>query len=239
MHPSWDLSTQAMKQQGTIMGMEHTLSTAGGNFVKGVSILGNDYGTAKGGSPKALAATYRVCWPPTFVGKCFMADIVAGFEATISDGVDVLSVSLGGKDQEFSDDLVAILSFHAAKNNITVVCSAENSGPSKGKVSNAAPWMIIVGASTIDRLFTTYVTLGDKRHFKGESLSSKILPAKKFCPLIGAFDAKFNNVSDNLASVMIYMTRVKIELGIKPAPIMASFSSRGPSIVEPSKLKVG
>ena len=39
-----------------------------------------------------------------------MADIVAGFEASISDGVDVLSVSLSGKDQEFSDDLVAILS---------------------------------------------------------------------------------------------------------------------------------
>ena len=95
-----------------------------------------------------------------------MADIVAGFEASISDGVDVLSVSLSGKDQEFSDDLVAILSFHVVKNDITVVCSAGNSGPSEGKVSNAAPWMITVGASTIDRFFTTYVALGDKRHFK-------------------------------------------------------------------------
>ena len=70
---------------------------------------------------------------------CFMADILAGFEAAISDGVDVLSVSLGGDIQEFSEDLIAIGSFHAVKNNITVVCSAGNSGPFAGTVSNVAP----------------------------------------------------------------------------------------------------
>ena len=37
---------------------------------------------------------------------------------------------------------------------------------------------------------------------------------------------------------MAYMTHVT-ELGIKPAPIMASFSSRGPNTIEPSILKVG
>ncbi|XP_022932385.1 subtilisin-like protease SBT5.3 isoform X3 [Cucurbita moschata] len=296
----------------------HTLSTAGGNFVKGVSILGNSYGTAKGGSPQALVAAYKVCWSTDTGDGCFMADILASFEAAISDGVDVLSVSLGGGIQEFSDDLIAIGSFHAVKNGITVVCSAANSGPSEGTVLNVAPWIITVGASTIDRLFTSYVVLGDKRQFKGESLSSQLLPPKKFYPLIRALDAKSNNTSsteailcrkgslnpdkvkgkivvclrgensrgekgyvvaqaggvgmilandkeygDDLSASphflpaahisytdgesvyqyiqstktsIAYMTQVT-ELGIKPAPIMASFSSRGPNTVEPSILK--
>ena len=79
-----------------------------------------------------------------------MADILAAFEAAISDGVDVLSVSLGGGAEEFYDDPIAIGSFHAMKNGITVVCSTGNSGPFKGTVETVAPWMITVGASTID-----------------------------------------------------------------------------------------
>ena len=144
----------------------HTLSTAGGNFVQRVSMFGNGYGTAKGGSPKALVAAYKVCWPSVGSGGCFMADILAAFEAAISDGVDVLSISLGGGAREFSEDILAIMSFHAVKNGITVVCSAGNFGPLEGTASNVAPWMITVGASTVDRHFTTNVVLGDKRHFK-------------------------------------------------------------------------
>ena len=37
---------------------------------------------------------------------------------------------------------------------------------------------------------------------------------------------------------MAYMTRAKTELGVKPAPFMASFSSRGPNLVEQTMLKV-
>lgn len=99
-------------------------------------------------------------------GECFDADILAGFEAAIADGVDVLSVSLGGDPSDFGQDSIAIGSFHAVQNGITVVCSAGNSGPAPGTVSNVAPWIITVGASTADRLYTNYVAIGDKRHFK-------------------------------------------------------------------------
>lgn len=37
---------------------------------------------------------------------------------------------------------------------------------------------------------------------------------------------------------MAYMTHVRTEMGIKPAPVMASFSSRGPNTIEESILKV-
>jgi hypothetical protein len=84
----------------------------------------------------------------------------------IHDGVDVLSVSLGGNAVPFFNDSVAIGSFHAVKHGIVVVCSAGNSGPDPGTVSNIAPWQITVGASTIDRQFPSYVILRDKMHFR-------------------------------------------------------------------------
>ncbi|EEF31756.1 Xylem serine proteinase 1 precursor, putative [Ricinus communis] len=174
----------------------HTLSTAGGNFVKGANVFGNGNGTAKGGSPGARVAAYKVCWPPVNgSGECFDADIMAGFEAAISDGVDVLSVSLGGEAADFFEDPISIGAFDAVKKGIVVVASAGNSGPDPFTVSNVAPWLITVGASTMDRDFTSYVALGNKKHLKGTSLSQKVLPAEKFYPLITGEEAKFNDVS--------------------------------------------
>ncbi|RWW09054.1 hypothetical protein GW17_00027478 [Ensete ventricosum] len=68
----------------------HALSTVADNFVAGASILGHANDTAKGGSPPAHVATYKVCWPRTFRGDCFDADIIAAFDAAIHNGVDIL-----------------------------------------------------------------------------------------------------------------------------------------------------
>lgn len=145
----------------------HTLSTAGGNFISGANVFGNGNGTAKGGSPKALVAAYKVCWPQVDSGGgCFDADILAAIEAAISDGVDILSLSLGGGAKDFSEDVTAIGAFHAVQQGIIVVCSAGNSGPAPGTIENGAPWILTVGASTINRDFTSYVALGNKKHIK-------------------------------------------------------------------------
>lgn len=144
----------------------HTLSTAGGNFVTGASVFGFGNGTAKGGSPKARVAAYKVCWPPVNGSECFEADVLAAFDVAIHDGVDVLSVSLGGDPTTFFNDSVAIGSFHAVKHGIVVVCSAGNSGPADATVSNVAAWQITVGASTMDREFPSYITLGNWKHYK-------------------------------------------------------------------------
>lgn len=149
----------------------HTLSTAGGSFVNGAHVFNNGKGTAKGGSPKARVASYRVCGPPINGSECFDSDILAAFEAAISDGVDVLSISLGGDAQDFFEDGIAIGSFHAVMNGITVVASAGNSGPSPSTVSNVAPWQLTVGASTVDRQFRNYVSLGPQTHFQVQFLS--------------------------------------------------------------------
>ncbi|KAL0008732.1 hypothetical protein SO802_010234 [Lithocarpus litseifolius] len=181
----------------------HTLSTAGGNFVSGASVFGFGKGTARGGSPKARVAAYKVCWPPVGGNECFDADIVAAFDMAIHDGVDVLSVSLGGQPTFFFNDSVAIGSFHAVKHGIVVICSAGNSGPGAGTLSNFAPWQITVGASTMDREFNSYVILGNKVQLKGQSLSSTALPSNKFYPLISAADAKAANVSAEEAVFLV------------------------------------
>ncbi|KAH7861802.1 hypothetical protein Vadar_031045 [Vaccinium darrowii] len=173
----------------------HTLSTAAGNFVPGASVFGYGNGTAKGGSPRARVAAYKVCGPPVAGNECFDADILAAFDFAIHDGVDVLSVSLGGNPVPFINDSVAIGSLHAVRHGIVVVCSAGNSGPANGSVSNLAPWQITVGASTMDRQFPSYVFLGNKMHLKGESLSPKALPNNKFFAIISAADAKAANAS--------------------------------------------
>ncbi|RHN63361.1 putative tripeptidyl-peptidase II [Medicago truncatula] len=169
----------------------HTLSTAGGNFVANASVFGYGNGTASGGSPKARVSAYKVCW-----GSCYDADILAGFEAAISDGVDVLSVSLSGDfPVEFHDSSISIGSFHAVANNIIVVASGGNSGPSSNTVANMEPWILTVAASTIDRDFTSYVVLGNKKILKGASLSESHLPPHKLFPLISGANANVDNVS--------------------------------------------
>ncbi|PQQ01477.1 subtilisin-like protease SBT5.4 [Prunus yedoensis var. nudiflora] len=264
----------------------HTLATAAGNFVPGVSVFGNGNGTAKGGSPRARVAAYKVCWPP--------------YEGA----------------------------FHAVKHGIVVVSAAGNTGPNPGTVLNLSPWLLTVGAGTIDREFTSYVSLGNKKHLKGVSLSAKGLPSEKFYPLVSAAEAKHANASTaeaiicqggtldprkvkgkilvclreyndnartekswqadmagavgmilvndeqsgndvvadphvllfhmsttltaNISSItlnlpmcnfihnrtpMAYLTRVKTELGSKPAPFVATFSSRGPNLLEQGILK--
>ncbi|KAK7273471.1 hypothetical protein RIF29_14521 [Crotalaria pallida] len=172
----------------------HTLSTAGGNMVPGVSVFGQGYGTAKGGSPKSHVATYKVCWPPINGSECFDADIMAAFDMAIHDGVDVLSLSLGGTSYALFNDSISIGSFHAAKHGIVVVCSAGNSGPVDATAENLAPWYITVGASTMDREFPTYVVLGNKISLQGQSLSPARLP-QKFYPIIKAIDAKLSNAT--------------------------------------------
>lgn len=168
----------------------HTLSTAGGNFVPDASVFGYGNGTAKGGSPNSRVVAYKVCFPPVNGNECFDADILAAFDMAIQDGVDVLSVSLGGDAVPFFNDSVAIGSFHAVKNGIVVVCSAGNSGPDDGTVSNVATWQITVGASTMDRQFPSFAVLNNNMRFKGESLSAKALPKNKFFPIISSLEAK-------------------------------------------------
>ncbi|KAL1547833.1 subtilisin-like protease SBT1.8 [Salvia divinorum] len=146
----------------------HTASTAAGSLVGNASLLGYASGNARGMAPHARVAAYRVCWS----SGCLGSDILAAMDRAIQDGVDVLSLSLGGGSAPYPRDTIAIGAFAAMERGIFVSCSAGNSGPAKASLANVAPWIMTVGAGTIDRDFPAYATLGDGRKFTGVSLYS-------------------------------------------------------------------
>lgn len=146
----------------------HTASTASGDLVKKASLFGLAKGSAPGMEYKARIAVYKVCWR---LG-CANSDILAAMDSATLDGVDVLSLSLGGLARPYYTDSIAIASFSAVRRGVFVSCSAGNSGPSPSTVSNAAPWIMTVAASYLDRSFPTKVKLGDGQTFEGSSLYS-------------------------------------------------------------------
>ncbi|XP_023539892.1 subtilisin-like protease SBT4.15 [Cucurbita pepo subsp. pepo] len=166
----------------------HTSSTVAGATVDGASLYGIAGGTARGGVPAARIAMYKVCWN---VG-CTDADLLAGFDHAIADGVDIISVSIGGGLREFFEDPIAIGSFHAMAKGILTSCSAGNNGPGLTTVENSAPWIMTVAASTIDRDFSTVVKLGNNKKFQGISLNT-FSTKKKMSPLISGGRAALPN----------------------------------------------
>lgn len=146
----------------------HTASTAAGSSVANASLLGYASGTARGMATHARVAAYKVCWST----GCFGSDILAAMERAILDGVDVLSMSLGGGSGPYHRDTIAVGAFSAMERGILVSCSAGNSGPSKASLANVAPWIMTVGAGTLDRDFPAYAVLGNKKRFTGVSLYS-------------------------------------------------------------------
>ncbi|GER36074.1 subtilase family protein [Striga asiatica] len=299
------MSARDLEGHGT-----HTASTAAGAVVPNVSLFGYASGNARGMAPQARVAAYKVCGAE----GCMSSDILAGIDSAIKDGVDVLSMSLGGPPTPYPHDAVAIGAFAAMEKGIFVSCSAGNSGPGESTVSNVAPWIMTVGASTIDRDFPAYVALGNNHKFKGVSLYSGKGMGEKLVELVygtsnnkssilclpGSLDAAQVNgkvvvcdrgvgraqkgavvkaaggvgmilantkesggeelLADShlLPAVAVgrmsgdaikkYMKTDKkpmavlslfgeTEVKVKPAPVVAAFSSRGPNMVTPEILK--
>ncbi|CAN6194419.1 unnamed protein product [Urochloa humidicola] len=167
----------------------HTLSTAGGAAVRGAAAFGGyGAGTARGGAPRARVAAYRVCFRPINGSECFDADVLAGFEAAIADGVHVISASVGGDATDYLEDAVAIGSLHAVKAGVSVVCSASNAGPDPGTVTNVAPWILTVAASSMDREFPAFAVFNRTR-IQGQSLSERWLHGKGFYDIIYGAEA--------------------------------------------------
>ncbi|KAL2921702.1 Subtilisin-like protease SBT5.4 [Bienertia sinuspersici] len=192
-------SPRDMEGHGT-----HTLSTAGGNKVwrSGSSTvfrsLGLKNGTIKGGASNARLASYKVLWPECRtpdkqdIGEGSYVDALAAMEAAVTDGVDIINLSMSfasgllntmPHDARFYfEDAISIATFHAMTNGILPVVAAGNEGPTPSSVGTVAPWVLTVGASTIDRDFVCYVTLGN--NLKIRVCVACILNETTYYPLI-------------------------------------------------------
>jgi hypothetical protein len=120
-------------------------------------------GTARGGVPSARIAVYKICW----FGGCSDADILAAFDDAIADGVDIITLSVGGRiPHKYFEDASSIGAFHAMRNGILTSKSAGNYGPDLATITNDSPWSLSVAASTIDRKFFTKVQLGNNNIYE-------------------------------------------------------------------------
>jgi subtilisin family serine protease len=132
----------------------HTASTAAGDPVDDVMLLGVNRGHISGMAPGAHVIMYRVCLE---LG-CFSSDSVSAVNQAITDGVDVINFSISGGRNPYSDAVeLAFLDAYAA--GISVNASAGNSGPGAGTADHGGPWVTTVGASTSNRHFLSTLHL--------------------------------------------------------------------------------
>ncbi|KAK4481402.1 hypothetical protein RD792_012292 [Penstemon davidsonii] len=167
----------------------HVASTAAGRQVSNSAYYDLANGTAQGGSPASRIAMYRVCLSGH---RCLGSAILKAFDDAISDGVDILSLSIASNPGEavFTNDPIAIGAFHAVEKGITVVCAAGNSGPSPATVVNVAPWILTVAATTIDRDVEADIFLGGNIVIKGGGINFSDLYELPVYPLTDGNSSK-------------------------------------------------
>ncbi|TXG58251.1 hypothetical protein EZV62_016080 [Acer yangbiense] len=130
----------------------HTASIAVGAPVQSTILNSLNNKVFVGGASKARLSVYKACW----FNKCSCADLLKVYDDAIWDNVD---------------------------SNIVVVASSGNDKPNgngitarEGSVTNVAPWMITVGASTADRQFVNSIVLGNKKYsFQAHGISGLTL----------------------------------------------------------------
>ncbi|XBI87828.1 hypothetical protein VPH35_025860 [Triticum aestivum] len=157
----------------------HTLSTAGGGFAR-----------PRAGSPWAHVASYKACYNE----GCTSLDVLKAILTAVEEGVDVLSLSLGEpRAIDYAGDAIAIGTSLAISKGIVVVASAGNSGPQPATVTNVAPWILTVAASTMDRIFQVDVIFGATT-IQGQSLSNSTLGNQEY-EMISGENANFEDQS--------------------------------------------
>lgn len=143
-----------------------------------MSFFGYGQGTAKRVAPRARLAVYTVVWT-SGGGESLndVADIAAGVEKAIADGVHVTSLSLSYEPQPLDRDPIAKTSFAAMEKGTFLSTSAGNKGPGFGTLHNDIPWVLTVTAVTTGRWFAGILTVGNGLEFMGWSTFPHYLPS--------------------------------------------------------------
>ncbi len=131
----------------------HTASTAGGNVLTSASVppppIPAGFTSISGVAPCAQVRAYKVCVP----SGCPGADIQAGMQNAILDGVDVVNFSISGGTNPWNDN--DRIKLDAVNAGIFVAASAGNTRAATpnpiGAVNHLGPWVTTVAASSHDQ----------------------------------------------------------------------------------------
>jgi minor extracellular serine protease Vpr len=116
--------------------------------------------TITGVAPKAWLGNYKVFGTPGYNDTTSDDAILKAIDDAVSDGMDVISLSLGDDlAPRLSDDLDVQAVERASGAGVIVVVAAGNSGPDLNTMSSpaTAPSAIAVGGTTNDRTFAASV----------------------------------------------------------------------------------
>ncbi|SDN95466.1 PA domain-containing protein [Nocardioides szechwanensis] len=118
-------------------------SIAAGNAGVDVRVHDQRLGRFSGVAPQARLAVYKACWgaPDPADDGCATADLVTAVDAATRDGVDVLSLAVGGPPRI---DTVELALLGAAEADIAVVAAAGNGGAAS---AHPSPWVTTVGGA--------------------------------------------------------------------------------------------
>ncbi|XP_039120523.1 subtilisin-like protease [Dioscorea cayenensis subsp. rotundata] len=190
----------------------HVAGIAAGNFVDNAEVLGQAPGRAAGMAPKAFISVYKVCWKD--IG-CESSGILAGIDKAIQDGVHILQMSFGARPpylpNSFDDDEVAVATYSAMQKGI-FPCTAAGSNGRSDQLS--CKNNSLNGFNVRNKIVMCYV--GDIENTEKKVISSGMLEVQRlFC-------------------YKLYTNSKKITFGgtifgVRPAPALAYFSSRGPA----------
>ncbi|KAK6158084.1 hypothetical protein DH2020_005398 [Rehmannia glutinosa] len=186
-----------------------------------------------------LNAVYKAC----SLNVCGESDILAAMDAAVEDGVDVISASLSRGPARFSDDGVAIAAFAAIRRNGNQTAGycgpgALNGIDVKGKVVLCVKGG---GVSRIGKEQTVKDAGGAAMILANDAVGgynvigdTHVIPAAHVSYAAGQkIKAYVNSTSTPTATIVFKGTII----GTKSAPMVASFSSRGPSLATPGILK--
>ncbi|XVF64087.1 hypothetical protein PTKIN_Ptkin09bG0139100 [Pterospermum kingtungense] len=234
----------------------HASSTVNWNYVKnGVSFFGYATGTIRGMAPCAKVAMYKVLWDKRRYS--LSSDVLAGLDEAMTDGVDVVSISMGVDDQvPLYEDLIAIASFAAMEKSVLVSSSAGNQG-NLGILHNGIPCVLAVAAGTVDHSFAGIVSLGNGKSITGWTLFRASALVQDFPLIYNKSSSAYNSsqllseasdgiiICDNTSSLfaqiwIVTLSRVRgeifisdePELGSMPCPGVVISSGDAPALIE-------
>jgi minor extracellular serine protease Vpr len=124
--------------------------------------------TITGVAPKSWLGVYKVFGTPGYNDSASDDAILKALDDAVSDGMDVVNLSLGTDfAPRLGDDPDVAAVEQAYSMGVIVVISAGNSGPNYNSISSpaTAPHALAVGATTNDRKFAAKVSTGDSQGF--------------------------------------------------------------------------